>query len=31
MEAFGHKTTMAEAVATIERLIEVQVGVPATE
>ncbi len=30
MEAFGHKTTVAEAVATIERLIEVQVGTPAT-
>lgn len=31
IEAFGRKTTVAEAVATIEQLIEVQVGAPATE
>ena len=31
MESFGHKTTVAEAIAMIERLIEVQGCVPATE
>jgi len=30
MEAFGGKTTVAEAIATIERLIEVQACAPAT-
>ncbi len=31
VEAFNKKTTVAEAVAMIERLIEVQVGAPATD
>ena len=30
LEAFGHKTTVAEAIATIEQLIEVQACAPAT-
>ena len=31
IEAFGHKTTVAEAIATIERLIEVQACAPVTK
>lgn len=30
LEAFGHQTTVAEAIATIEQLIEVQACAPAT-
>jgi acyl carrier protein len=31
IEAFGHKTTVSQAVETIERLIEIQACAPATE